>query len=76
MTGRDFIIYILQHGLEDEPIFKDGKIVGYLTVYEAAAKMGVGIPTIYTMATLDQLNYILIGETLLILDDDNLKLKS
>ena len=48
MTGRELIVYILQNGLEDEPVFKDGKFVGFATAEEAAVKKEVGIPTIRT----------------------------
>lgn len=46
MTGRDLIIYILENHLEDEKLFKDGKIPGLLTYEEAAVKFGVGVSTI------------------------------
>lgn len=46
MTGRDLIVYIMEHGLEDEPIFKDGKFIGFLTIEEAAVKKDVGPATI------------------------------
>lgn len=46
MTGRDLIIYILENHLEDEELFKDGKIPGLLTYEEAAAKFNVGTFTI------------------------------
>ena len=46
MTGRDLIIYILENGLEDEPVFNDGKIIGFMTVGEFAAKMDVGVSTV------------------------------
>ena len=46
MTGRDLIIYILKNGLEDEPIYKDGRFVGMLTIDEAAVKKQVGPATI------------------------------
>ena len=46
MTGRELIIYILENHLEDEDVFKDGKIPGLLTYKEAAVKFGVGVFTI------------------------------
>lgn len=55
MTGRDLIIYILQNKLEDEPVFKDGKFIGYLTPGEAAEKLGVGEATIYAWVALGML---------------------
>lgn len=47
MTGRDLIVYILSNHLEDEPVFKDGKFIGYLTAAEAAEKMNVGEATVW-----------------------------
>ena len=46
ITGRDLIIYILQNNLENEPVIKDGKIIGLMTVEEAAAKWDVGVSTV------------------------------
>lgn len=48
MTGRDLIVYILTNHLEDEPVFKDGKFIGFTTVGEAAEKTGVGLATVHT----------------------------
>ena len=47
MTGRQLIIYILENGLEDDPVFKDGKFIGFMTAVEAAQKMNVGVATIF-----------------------------
>lgn len=47
MTCRELILYILKHGLEDEPVFKDGKFVGFMTAFEAARKMDVGVATVF-----------------------------
>lgn len=49
IKGRDLIIYILSHGLEDDPVFENGRFVGFLTEGEAAAKMDVGIATVRTL---------------------------
>ena len=46
MTGRDLIIYILENHLEDEELFKDGKLPGLMTYEEAAVKFDVGKETI------------------------------
>ena len=43
MTGRDLILHILMNGLEDKPIYEDGKILGFLTAKEAAEKINVGL---------------------------------
>lgn len=66
MTGRDLIIYILAHGLEDEPVFENGRFIGFMTAEEAAVKMNVGIMTIRIWVGLGQLRGITIGENLYI----------
>lgn len=58
MNGKDLIIYILQNGLENEPIFKDGKPLGFITMAEAAVKFKVGVPTIYALVTQHRLDYV------------------
>lgn len=61
MTGREFILYILENGLEDEPLFKDGKFIGFLTIGEVAAQMDVGIATVATWIAQGRLEYVRIG---------------
>lgn len=61
MTGRDLIVYILEHHLEDEPVFKDGRFIGFLTVGEVAEVLDVGVSTVRTLATLDRIEYIIDG---------------
>lgn len=46
MTGRDLIIYILKNGLEDKPVFENGKFIGLVTLEETAFKKQVGPATI------------------------------
>lgn len=62
MTGRELIVYILKNGLEDEPVFKDGKFIGFITVAEAAGKMNVGTATIEAWAALGMLDSINVVE--------------
>lgn len=66
MTGRDLIIYILSNGLEDEPVFKNGKVLGFMTEVEAAAKFNVGIATIKVWCDCDMIDHVLIGKELYI----------
>lgn len=61
MTGREFIIYILENGLEDEPLFKDGKFIGFLTIGEVAAQMDVGVATVTAWMMQGRLDYVRIG---------------
>lgn len=66
MTARELIVYILTNGLEDEPVFKDGKFVGLLTVGEAAVKFGTGNATIQTYYLMGMLDGFVIGGELYI----------
>lgn len=66
MTGRDLIIYILAHGLEDEPVFENGRFIGFMTAEEAAVKMNVGVMTIRIWVGLGQLRGLMIGDNLYI----------
>lgn len=68
MTGRELILYILQHNLEDEPIVKDGKLVGFLTEKETAAKLFVGEATVHTWVAMGVMKSVTIGDTTLIPD--------
>lgn len=66
MTGREFIMYILENHLEDEPIFKNGTLIGYITAEQAAEKKGVGVSTIYTLIMLGQMECVMLDNTLLV----------
>lgn len=62
MTGRDLIIYILENNLEDKPVFEDGKLIGFLSVEEAAVRLGVGFETVLTLIDLNVISYEIIGK--------------
>lgn len=64
--GRDLIIYILQNGLEDKPVFENGRILGFITIDEAAVKFGVGIATIRAWISMKYLIGFDIGGTIYI----------
>jgi hypothetical protein len=66
MTGRDLIVYILENKLEDAPVFKDGKLLGFMNVEEAAVKYEVGIATVKLWFRLGMLRGIVIGEEIYI----------
>jgi hypothetical protein len=66
MTGKDLIIYILMNDLEDEPVFKDGKFIGFVTAGEVAMKMNVGIATVHAWIQQKRLDSITIGNTVYI----------
>lgn len=48
MTGRDLIIFILQNNLEDRSLIEDGKLLGFMSISEAAYEFGVGVSTVKT----------------------------
>lgn len=62
MTGRDLILYILSNGLEDEPVFKDGKFIGFTTLADVAKKNNVGLATITTRIRQGKLNSVIVEE--------------
>lgn len=66
MTGRELILYILANHLEDEPVFKDGKFIGFVTVDEFAAKADVGPETVKAWAQLGLMTHFKIGEEIYI----------
>ena len=61
MTGRDLIIYIIQNGLENEPVYEDGHILGFMNELEAAVKFNVTTATIRVWIGLKMLDGVLIG---------------
>lgn len=69
MTGRDLIVYILQHNLEDEPVVKDGVFIGFMREDEAAAKFEVGECTIRAWNSMGYLHGVYIGDALYFLRD-------
>lgn len=73
MTGRELIVYILQNGLEDEPIVKDGCLIGHLTEIEAAIRYGVGTATIRTWASQGVLDAAKIGNMIFVPKNSNYK---
>lgn len=69
MTGRDLIVYILKNNLEDEPIFKDGKFIGFITADEAAEKLNVGTATVLAWLNRGMLEGAVIGDSIYIQAD-------
>lgn len=69
MTGRELIIFILNHHLEDAVLFEDGKIPGYLTVEEAAIKIGTGVETAKALYKRGALKGFILGDVIYIKED-------
>lgn len=74
MTGRDLIIYILANDLENEPVFKDGTFMGFMTVDEAAKKLGVGVETVKLWIQQERLKYFKFGDSYFIASDCKLSI--
>lgn len=62
MTGRDLILYILSNGLEDEPVFKDGKFIGFVTLSDAAKQNNVGLATVTTWIHQGKMSSVTVSE--------------
>lgn len=62
LTGRDLILYILANGLEDEPVFANGRLLGFMTIEEAAVKFEVGVATVRVWINEGMLYGIKIGD--------------
>lgn len=58
MTGRELIIYILRNGLENEKILNNGRLLGLVTIEEAAEEFEVGVATIKAWIQMKQLSAI------------------
>lgn len=66
MTCKELIAYILANNLENEPVFKDGKFVGFISAAEAAEKFDVGMATICVWVTQKRLDGFIFADTLYI----------
>lgn len=75
MTGRDLIIYILENHLEDEPVIQGNKILGFLTLDEAAVKFEVGSTTVRVWYQLGLIDGFDIGGNVFVLKNAEPRIK-
>lgn len=66
MTGREFIIYILQNNLEDMQIIGNGRVLGFMTAEEAAIRFDVTENTIIVWCFSNMIDYVTLNGTILI----------
>lgn len=66
MTGKDLIRYILDNDLENEPIVQNGKLIGFISIEEAAVKFNVGIAMVAIWYKLGAIEGIELGNTIYI----------
>jgi predicted transcriptional regulator len=73
MTCKELISYILTNDLENEPVFKDGKFIGFITAGEAAEKFNVGVATICVWVVQKRLDGIFFNDILYVAANCELK---
>ena len=67
MTGRELIMYILDNHLEDEPVFRNGTFIGYVSDVKFAEMLGVGVATVHAWVLLGRVkDAIMIGDTVFV----------
>ena len=67
MTGRELIMYILENHLEDEPVFKNGTFVGYVSDVKFAEILGVGVATVRAWIMMGRIkDAIMIGDAMFV----------
>lgn len=62
MTGRELIMYILANDLENEPVFKNGNFIGFVSPSDVAKKSNVGFATVYTWIHQGRLDSVSVQE--------------
>lgn len=61
MTGKDLIVYILENNLMDEPVFKDGTLIGYIPIGKAAEEMHMGIASMKALLSMYEVDCVTVG---------------
>lgn len=69
MTGRELICYILVNHLEDEPICKEGHILGFESIEKAAERLDVGPATVKAWYESGNINGVTIDGKIYILSN-------
>lgn len=64
MTGKELILYILEHDLENEVVIENGIFVWLMDEEEASVKFDVGVATIKAWYICGMLNGTKIGDHL------------
>lgn len=66
MNGRDLILYILKNNMENEPVFQNGRFLGFLSAAEFAEKWDVGEETVRLWVNLGYVDGLIIYDELYI----------
>lgn len=66
MTGKELIIYILENDLENEPVFKNDKFLGFKSISEVAEECNVGNETVRIWIEFDMIPSVHVGSTYII----------
>ena len=67
MTGRELIIYILSNNLENEPVFKDGKFLGFLTLEDVSIKEDMGVETVRAWVNMGRIDSVKISDDVVLI---------
>lgn len=66
MTARELIMYILENHLEDEPVFKNGTFIGFMSEEDFAKELDFGKATVRALYDLKMISGVKIGDKLYI----------
>lgn len=66
MTGKDLLCYIIDNNLLNEPVFNDGKFIGFFAEEEVAKRFDVGTATIRVLANMGKLDAIRVNDKMYI----------
>lgn len=74
INGKDLILYILNNNLENEPVFKDGRFLGFLTLTEFAKTRDVGEETVRAWLDLGYVDGLIIYDEVYIPHNADVKI--
>ena len=63
MTGREIMLYILEHDLYDVNVFEDLRYLGLYTIEQAAVKLETGVESIKSLCMLNLIETKVISGT-------------
>lgn len=76
MTGRELIIWILENGLEDKELLKDGEVYGFTSIDKAAVELEFGPTSVQSMMLAEGMSPHIIGGKMYISIQDMMTLMS
>ena len=72
MTGREIMLYILEHDLYDVNVFEDLRCLGLYTIEQAAVKLETGVESIKSLCMLNLIETkVISGTTYICIKEEN-----